>query len=71
MIGRRAIAILTVLSAHTMAVLGDLSRDPTRIGQSSDQIADQLRFADAASVSTDDDQPAWRRFLCGPRTRQT
>ena len=45
----------SVLSADAVAKLSDLSRDELCLMQCGDDIADQLRFADAASVSANHD----------------
>ncbi len=56
MIIRSAAAKFAVLRADSMTELCDLSRDEICIRQCGDQIADELRFADAACMSADDDQ---------------
>jgi hypothetical protein len=55
MLVRRAIAILAILCANAMPVLGDFPGDPIRPGKRGDHVADQLRFANAARVSADND----------------
>src|SRR2546422_7697268 len=45
---RRATAILPILRADAVPVLGDLSRDPVRRAKRGDHIAHQLGLANAA-----------------------
>ena len=54
---RRAIAVLSVLRADPMAILRDLSRDPVRLRKRGDQVAHQLRLADAPRVPADYNDP--------------
>src|SRR5262249_52966801 len=58
MFGRRAITVFSILCADTVAILGDFSCQPAFIRKRSDQIAYQLRLADAAFVPADHDQVA-------------
>ncbi len=61
---RRAIAILAILRANTVPVLGDFSGDPVGAGKCGDHIADQLRLANAACMPAyDDHAPTRRRIL--------
>src|SRR3954449_11326745 len=57
MLVRRAIAILAVLRAHSMAVLRDLPRDPLRLRQRSNQVTHQLRLPNATRMAADDNHP--------------
>src|SRR5882757_6623332 len=52
----RAIAILAILCADAVPILGDFSGDPMGLRERGDHVADQLRLANAARVSADDDQ---------------
>ena len=55
-----AVAIIAVLRADAMPVLRDFSSDPVGLRESADDVAHQLRFADAAGVTTDYDYaPVW------------
>lgn len=60
MVGRSTIAVLAILRADPVTVLGDFSGKPLRLRQRGYQVADQLRLADAARVAADDDQAARR-----------
>jgi hypothetical protein len=62
-IRRRAIAIVSVLRADAVSVLRDLSRNPVRVGERADYIADQLRLADVAGVAADYNHAPVRRFV--------
>ena len=55
MIGRGAVARLAVRGADAVSVLRDFERGPVEGGQSGDETGDDAGFADAASVSADDD----------------
>jgi hypothetical protein len=60
MLVRRAIAILAILRANAVPVLGDFSSDPVGPGKGGDDIADQLRFANAACVPANNDYAPMR-----------
>jgi len=45
-----AIAVVAILRADAVAVLRDFSRDPIRLREGADDVAHELRLADAASV---------------------
>jgi hypothetical protein len=49
-------AILAVLCAYAVAVLGDLAGDPVFLRECANYVADQLSLADAAGVATDYDE---------------
>ena len=56
-----AIAIVAVLRADAVAVLRDFARDPFGLREGGDDVTDELRLADAARMSADDDHaPLWR-----------
>lgn len=59
-----AIAIVAVLGADAVAVLGDFSGDPVRLRKCGDHVTDQLRFANAAGVAADDDDSPVGRLRC-------
>src|SRR6266403_5526226 len=52
---RGAIAIVTVLRADAVAVLRNFSGDPMSLRERGDDVADELRLANAAGVPADDD----------------
>ena len=55
-----AVAIVAVLRANAVAVLRYFTRDPVGLGKSADDVAHQLRLADAASVAANyDHAPVW------------
>jgi hypothetical protein len=55
-----ASAIVTVLRADAVTVLRDFSCDPMGLRERSDDVTDELRFANAAGVPSDDDHaPGW------------
>jgi len=55
-----AIAIVAVLRADAVAVLRYFARDPVGLRESADDVAHQLRLADAASVAANyDHAPVW------------
>src|SRR5205807_1394878 len=61
MLARCAVAILPVLRADAVTILCDFSGDPVRLGKSGNHVAYQLRLADAACVTANDDYtPAMR-----------
>ena len=62
MLVRRAAAMLSVLRADAMSILRDLSPHEMRIWQRGNQIANQLRLADAPRVTADNDHAARGRF---------
>src|SRR5580704_1836124 len=51
----RAVAMVDVLGAHTVAILGDFSSDPVGSGERANDVTHQLRLADAAGVSANYD----------------
>ena len=51
----RAVAILAVLRADAVTVLGDFSGNPVGFWEGVDDVADELGLADAAGVTADDD----------------
>jgi hypothetical protein len=58
-----AITVVSVLRADSVTILRDFSGDPIRFGQSRDDVADQLRLADAPGVPADHDDSNVRRAL--------
>ena len=55
-----AVAIVAVLRANAVAVLCYFARDPVCPRESADDVAHQLRLANAAGVAADDDHaPVW------------
>jgi len=55
-----AVAIVAVLRANAVAVLRYFTRDPIGLRKSTDDVAHQLRLANAAGVAADDDHaPVW------------
>src|SRR5262249_18266102 len=63
MVGRSAVAIFPILRADAVAVLRDFSRKPMRPWQRGDEVAHQLRLANAARMPADYNQPARRGFF--------
>ena len=61
MLGGGAVAVVAVSRADAMPVLGDLSGHPLCAGKGGDDIADQLRLADAAGVPADNNDAPARR----------
>src|ERR1700677_2831765 len=60
----RAIAVVSVLRADSVTVLGDLAGDPVCFGKCSDHIAHELRFANASRVpANNNDAPVRFAFL--------
>src|SRR5580704_5568853 len=58
MLIRRAIAVLSILRADSMAVLRDLAGNPVRFGERSYQVTDQLGLTDAPRMPAhDNDSP--------------
>ncbi len=55
MLIRCAIAILAILRANAVTILGDFSGNPVGPGKRGDHIADQLRLANAARVPANND----------------
>src|SRR5215831_12391662 len=70
MFGGRAVAVFSMVRADTVAILRDFSCQPACIRKRRDQIAYQLRLANAARVPADHDQAAWKGFLCCSATHQ-
>ena len=55
-----AVAIAAVLRADAVAVLRYFARNPVSLRESTDDVAHQLRFADAARVAANyDHAPVW------------
>jgi hypothetical protein len=50
MFGGRAIAVVAIRCAYSVTVLRDFAGEPIRGRQRCNDVAHQLRFADAASV---------------------
>lgn len=48
-----AIAIVAILRADAVAILGDFSCDPVSLRERPNNVANQLRLADAAGVAAD------------------
>jgi hypothetical protein len=64
MLIRRAIAILAILRADAVPILGDFSRDPVYLREGRDDVTYELRLANAARVPANhDDAPLRRGFL--------
>ena len=67
MLGGGAVAIFPVLRAHAVTVLRDFSSDPVSARECRNHVTHQLRLADAARVSANNnDAPAGRGafFIC-------
>lgn len=58
-----AIAIVAVLGADAVAVLRDFPSDPVGLRKGADDVAHELRFADAAGVPANHDDPPTRSFV--------
>src|ERR1700692_3271017 len=54
---RRAITVLSVLRAHPVTILGNLTGDPIRLRKGGDHIAHKLRFPNASRVPANNDHP--------------